>query len=387
MKPYRILLSLMLLGTFLLTACSPAAQAVASTATSSPQNDQSVINTSVAATVSGLSTELASLKQTNAAPSATPGGTGTPNAPGTPVVGLLPQATPAAHTAGLCDYAAFISDINIPDGTMIPPGTKFTKTWAIKNTGSCAWTPEYSLVYVGGDLLGAPSSLPMTTANVAPGETTRVSIEFTAPNDLTIHRSFWKFRNASGGTFGVTDAQGKEQPIWTEIRTGEVYSFIENMCLATWHAGTDTVLPCPGDPNATTGGAVYTTSGSRWEDGNIENEPVLAMVPPSGTGGTITGQFPPVVVPQWSNFITRFGCMAENKQCNAHVKITYSIEGGPEQVLVEDTQTYDQNSTKVHINLIKYMVYNKPVSFIFYVTSNGEGDQNMIYFLVPRLTP
>ena len=36
--------------------------------------------------------------------------------------------------------AEFISDSSIPDGTHLQPGTKFRKSWLLRNTGSYPWT-------------------------------------------------------------------------------------------------------------------------------------------------------------------------------------------------------------------------------------------------------
>jgi len=39
-----------------------------------------------------------------------------------------------------CDRAQFISDVTVPDGTTFAPGATFTKTWRLKNSGTCTWT-------------------------------------------------------------------------------------------------------------------------------------------------------------------------------------------------------------------------------------------------------
>ena len=52
----------------------------------------------------------------------------------TPVV--LPTIKPPAGTVTTgCDNSAFITDVTIPDGTVIPAGQSFTKTWRVSNTG------------------------------------------------------------------------------------------------------------------------------------------------------------------------------------------------------------------------------------------------------------
>lgn len=386
MKKIHPLLSLVLLLSLILTACSPAAPA-ATTPTAAKDNEQDKMNTAVAATIGALSAEVAALKATNAALAVSPTAEKTAEGTGAPKAALAGTPTPSQHTAGLCDFAAFVADITIPDGTTVPPGTNFTKTWAIKNTGSCAWTSDYTLVYVGGDLLGAPQAVQLTDKTVAPGETARVSVQFTAPNDLKIHRSYWKMRNANGGIFGVTDVQGKEQPIWTEVLVSNTYDFLANMCAATWKTGGGKLIPCPSDPNNAAEGAVYRMNNSQWEGDIIEDEPVLVMVPPAGNDTTIIGQFPPVVIPEFSRLQTRIGCLADQKDCNVSIKITYSVDGGPEQPLYSSEQAYDGGIDKLDVRMIEYSLFNKSVSFIWYITAVGDASQDKIFWFTPILAP
>lgn len=55
------------------------------------------------------------------------------------------------------DEATFIKDVTIADGTRIDAGTNFTKAWRLRNSGSCTWTVDYSLVFISGDMLGGLS--------------------------------------------------------------------------------------------------------------------------------------------------------------------------------------------------------------------------------------
>ena len=83
-----------------------------------------------------------------------------------PVTGTPPTATPTNTPGGVtvtvppsaCDKAQFISDVSIPDGTTLQPGATFTKTWRLKNVGTCAWTTSYQLVFFSGEQMGAASS-------------------------------------------------------------------------------------------------------------------------------------------------------------------------------------------------------------------------------------
>ena len=104
-----------------------------------------------------------------------------------------------------CDKGAFVADVTIPDGSTVAAGSAFTKTWRIKNIGSCTWTTAYALAFVMGDPFGAASiiNLPASVAPVAPGETKDFSINMVAPITPGHYRSYWRFRNAAGTQFGV----------------------------------------------------------------------------------------------------------------------------------------------------------------------------------------
>jgi hypothetical protein len=111
-------------------------------------------------------------------------------------------AVPPIPPSPTCDLGAFVADVTIPDGSTIPAGSAFTKTWRIKNAGSCTWTTSYALVYVFGNPFGAPAAINLP-ASVAPGTTADFSINMVAPTVPGHYRSYWRFRNASGTQFGV----------------------------------------------------------------------------------------------------------------------------------------------------------------------------------------
>ena len=80
----------------------------------------------------------------------------TPDATG--AVTPSPSTGTAAATAPAdCKVqAVLLEDVTIPDGTLLPAGEKFTKTWRFKNTGTCHWT-GYSVNFLTGDRMGAPA--------------------------------------------------------------------------------------------------------------------------------------------------------------------------------------------------------------------------------------
>ncbi len=132
--------------------------------------------------------------------------------PPTPTVTLTPTIT---QTTIPCDRVAFVSDVTIPDGEELDPNESFTKTWRLKNDGSCTWTSSYALIFDSGDSMDGPASKQLTSGTVAPGATMDISVNLTAPSSPGTYKGYWKLRNGSGVNFGIgTDGTN---PFWVEI--------------------------------------------------------------------------------------------------------------------------------------------------------------------------
>lgn len=113
------------------------------------------------------------------------------------------QPAPTAVSNICVDAATFVADVTVTDNTQFAPNTGFVKTWRIKNSGTCTWTGQYSLVHAGGNLLGAISSTFPLPASVAPGQTIDLSVSLIAPAAPGSYQSDWKLSNAQGNRFGV----------------------------------------------------------------------------------------------------------------------------------------------------------------------------------------
>ncbi len=130
---------------------------------------------------------------------------------------LPPTAPPltATNTPIPCNRASFVKDVTYPDGAKVPAGSAFTKTWRIKNNGSCTWTSGYVLLFDSGDRMNAPAPKPITSGTVAPGATVDISVNLTAPGSPGSYQGNFKLRSADNIVFGVNaDAQG---PFWVKI--------------------------------------------------------------------------------------------------------------------------------------------------------------------------
>jgi len=122
-----------------------------------------------------------------------------------------PTFTPTA-TQPPCNRASFVQDVSIPDGTTIEVGKSFTKTWRLKNTGSCTWTSGYQLIFVNGDQMSGPGSQSLTSGTITPGSTADITVNLVAPATAGTYRGNWKIREPGGATFGVSTGA-----FWVEI--------------------------------------------------------------------------------------------------------------------------------------------------------------------------
>jgi len=130
-------------------------------------------------------------------PSPTPEPTFTETA--SPTITLTPTETPIPLP---CDAAGFVADVTVPDGAGFLPNRKFTKTWRLQNVGVCVWTPEYNLVFAGGNLMQGPTAVALNTF-VPPGGVIDISADMVSPADLGSYSANWLLRNANGQTFGI----------------------------------------------------------------------------------------------------------------------------------------------------------------------------------------
>ena len=120
-------------------------------------------------------------------------------------------------SAACKDAAVLLQDVTIADGTNMPSGGKFTKTWQFMNTGSCAWT-NYSIAFVSGDRMGAPDSA--SVPDTAPKSNVNVSVDLVAPASDGAYTGYFELRNASGQALSI----GIEKTFWVKITVGTVIS-------------------------------------------------------------------------------------------------------------------------------------------------------------------
>src|SRR5512146_2077023 len=131
-----------------------------------------------------------------------PTGTATPNATTAPAGTATPSpsgTTTPAPGAACTNVGTFVSDVTVPDNSVVAPGLSFTKTWRVRNRGTCAWGAGYTLGFVSGQAMTTQTSVPVPAT--APGATADVSVPMTAPTTTGTVQGFWQLRSPSGARF------------------------------------------------------------------------------------------------------------------------------------------------------------------------------------------
>ena len=186
-------LSLLAIFALVLTACGGSSKEP----TPTPLNPNLIAAQAIATFSMGL-TQTA-FAQPSLTPTLTPVPTTTVQATFSP----LGTNTASVAATSACDVSVFITDVTIPDGTLMAPGQNFDKTWRIQNSGTCSWTATYKAVFTGSGNgpMGAIST-PIGKV-VGPGETIDIIVEFVAPTSPGDYVSWWKLQNDAGTFFGT----------------------------------------------------------------------------------------------------------------------------------------------------------------------------------------
>jgi hypothetical protein len=346
------------------------------------------LRTVAAKTVDAMATQLIlnpTLPPDNSTPAADTSATPGPASTASP--SPSPNASSTPGTATPCDQAVFVRDTTIPDGTQFLPGTTFTKTWEIKNTGSCTWDGTYSLVFgTEGDLMGGQLSRPLvSTGTVEAGQSVKISVDLIAPDKTGDYKGYWKLRNPSGNVFF-----GSNKGIWVAIKVvafGSKFLLPNNICSAIWRNSTSDstpVLPCPGKEGDSNGYAFRTDSPKFFN--RSDDEPSIVASPQQVDDGIIVGTFPAILIPSHTQFRTYVGCGEKMTNCNARVTITAQVGDGQETTLKDLTQKAEDFNL-VTIDLDAANLTGQNVVFRLYVRANGSASQDKVIFLSPMIEP
>ncbi len=384
MKPHKFLL-LILLAVLLFSACQPASNTV------TPTDPLDSVRTEAATTVEALTTQIVATDQaartqtaisfvpspTPPTPGPTPAPTlSLPTDPADPTVALLPTPT----LSGSCDQAAFV-DETIPDGSQFPPGTAFTKTWTLRNAGSCTWNADYDVVFSSGNPMNAPEVIPLAKESVPPGSDVTISIPFTAPVVGGSYRADFKLRNADGVLFSFKDPS---QTFWVEIQvmTGKI-DLVAMACSIRWTSASGE-LPCPGLPTDTHGFA-YTDFAPVLENGSKDNEPALWLGVQQSQDGMLRGTLPVMLIPENAKFSTVLGCASDQKSCDVTLRLSYQEGDKPLVEIAHWQKEYVGKLLSISQDLSA--LSGKSVRIILQLEANGSPPGDTVHLLAPVIAP
>jgi len=198
---------------------------------------QAVVNEAVASFTleDPQSRKPAETEQPGEAPAAEPTPTGTPASPEQPGTAGEPAQAPSEGEDGESDRGepceqkvGFFGDVTVPDDTFFRREERFTKTWKLRNEGTCTWGEGYALAFAGGELLNAPLAVPLVDpaggqAAIAPGDIFTVSVNMAAPAQGGTYVSRWLIQDPAGVRFGL--GASRQDVIYVRIVVGWVDPF------------------------------------------------------------------------------------------------------------------------------------------------------------------
>ena len=315
-------------------------------------------------------------------PSLTPSSTPTKTYTPTNTVTNTPTRTPLPTATSVdCDRASFVDDITVPDGSLFGPAETFTKTWRLRNDGTCTWTPAYRVVFVDGDRMSAPLSFAIP-GTVAPGQTIDIGIRMRAPIESGIYRSNFKFQNDAGILFGT--GKGKEDPFWLEIKVQQsitTFDFVDNYCSAEWLSGAGT-LPCPGRDGSSRG-FVRKINNPSLEDGTTYTSPGLLAFPQRVENGYIMGVYPSYRVQDGDYFQSIVNCEADALDCFVVFRLDYQIGSDAVQTYWAFLEQYEEVFYQADIDLNS--LAGQDVKFILSVLAVGSADGDRAIWVAPQI--
>ena len=298
----------------------------------------------------------------------------------TPTSTVTPTITPVPAA---CNDATFIEDVTIPDGSAFTPSTQFLKVWRLRNVGSCTWTTDYELVFVGGNRLGAQRAVHLSDT-VKPGASINLGANMVAPSIPGNYRGFWMLQNANGKRFGIGD--NADDSFWVSIKvvgnaSNYKYDFALDYCDAIWRSATAR-LSC-GDSSTPQNGTVQFLISPNFENRH-ENEPTIWVHPNETSNGWIEGSYPAVTITSGDTFKAWVGCLAGNEQCDLTFYLSYIDENNHVYTLKRWHEVYDNQVTVINMDLSG--LAGQTVQFILGVKTNSLdfSDQQGFWF-VPHI--
>ncbi|KAL0356249.1 UNVERIFIED_CONTAM: protein JOKA2 [Sesamum radiatum] len=124
---------------------------------------------------------------------------------------MLPEVSEIKSCASKLD-SCFIQDVNVFDGTIVAPLTRFIKIWRMRNNGMVVWPQKTQLIWIGGHRFSSRSSieLEIPAAGLPVDHELDIMVDFIAPELPGQYISYWRMVSPSGQKFG--------QRVWVLIQ-------------------------------------------------------------------------------------------------------------------------------------------------------------------------
>jgi len=222
-------------------------------------------------------------------------------------------------------------------------------------------------------------------AEVAPGETIDLAMNFTAPIFEGSYRSNWQIRNDKGEIFGTTASANR--PFWVDIKVkapqvgGIAYDFVANACSAQWTSAAGT-LDCPGNSN-NRDGYVLTQSIARLESGTIRIAPNLLTVPQNTFNGYIRAVYPSIRIQDGDHFRAIVNCERGATNCGVLFRVDYQLSDGIIREFWAFGEQYEGNYFTADLDLSS--LAGKDVRFVLSVLSLGSASGDRALWVEPRI--
>lgn len=295
-----------------------------------------------------------------------------------------PTRVPPTATPIPCYQVQFVDDLTIPDGTKIVAGNSFTKTWRIRNSGSCTWDTRFDIGFVDGTQMTSAKFWDLKQ-EVKPGSTVDISIDMTAPSTTGTYQANFQMVNPNGVRFG-TGPESKGS-FWVKIEVtdgkGMVYSFAKNACDARWSTSTTNPINCPGKESDGNKGYVLTKDKPLREDGGQENEIGLITRPNDASNGYIQGIYPAFLVKDGDQFRATIQCEANSPKCSLKFELYYRIGDGKFTEIGEWHEVFDQKWNSVEVDLSS--LAGQKVQFSLVVWNEATSQDNRGLWLNPMI--
>jgi hypothetical protein len=303
---------------------------------------------------------------------------------------VVASSTPAYSTPTPvpCYSIQFIADVTIPDGSEFAPGEAFTKTWRLKNNGSCTWQSNTQLIFVTGNAMNGLAAKDIGFT-VTPGQTADISIVLNAPDGAGVYKGDYQLRSPDGVRFGL--GVKSDVSFWVKINVTQVnytmdaahpLDFDYNVCAAKWST-TAGKISCSASSVDFINGSVRKTNSPKLEGGYQEDEGTIVLSPSSGSGGMVMGQFPMITIANGDHFKAMVGCMVEQPDCNVLFELQYLDSSSTLHSLGSWAEKSDGQFT--HIDADLSSLDGKSVAIILKVQNNGDSKGDEVFWVSPQI--